>query len=236
MTDTRTFIKVHDGIADHPKVDPLSDGAFRLLITSWCWCSKHETDGKMPLKTWQKRGTPKARKELAEAGLVLEHRSEVEFHDYLEHQQSAEQRRAGRAQRRAAGQAGGLARAKRAAKQKASGPLSGTPSETQAEVEVEVEVEKETPSVSARDLAFEEFWLVYPRKVGKGHARKAWDRAIKQASAEDLIRGAVRLARQNLEERFTPHASTWLNGERWLDAEPISAQGNPHTAWAREQG
>ena len=91
MADTRTYIKVHDGMPDHPKVDGLSDRAFRLLVESWCWCSRHLTDGKMPAATWRKRGTPKARKELIAAGLVRETADGVDMHDYLQHQRSAEE-------------------------------------------------------------------------------------------------------------------------------------------------
>lgn len=92
MADTRTYIRVHDGMPDHPKVDGLSDKAFRLLVESWCWCSRHLTDGVMPGPTWRKRATPRARKELVSAGLaVLLDDDTVRFHDYLEHQRSAEE-------------------------------------------------------------------------------------------------------------------------------------------------
>lgn len=91
MPDERTYIKVHDGMPDHPKVDGLSDKAFRLLVESWCWCSRHHTDGRVPTATWVKRGTAKARAELVDAGLVHVHTGHVEMHDYLEHQRSAAQ-------------------------------------------------------------------------------------------------------------------------------------------------
>ena len=92
MADTRTYIRLHDGMPDHPKVDGLSDKAFRLLVESWCWCSRHLTDGHMPAATWRKRSTPKARRELVDAGLaVLLNDQSVRFHDYLEHQRSADE-------------------------------------------------------------------------------------------------------------------------------------------------
>lgn len=89
--DTRTFIRVHDGIADHPKVEPLSDKAFRLLIETWAWCSRHHTDGRVPLATWNKRSSAKARAELMSSGLATMVGEFVEMHDYLEHQRSAEE-------------------------------------------------------------------------------------------------------------------------------------------------
>lgn len=90
--DGRTYIRVHDGMPDHPKIDALSDKAFRLLIETWCWCSRHLTDGQVPRATWNRRGTPKVRRELVEAGLVEDHGSDgVVMHDYLEHQRSRAQ-------------------------------------------------------------------------------------------------------------------------------------------------
>ncbi|QFU87854.1 hypothetical protein [Amycolatopsis sp. YIM 10] len=89
MADTRTYIRVHDGIEDHPKIDPLSDKAFRLLVTTWAWCSRHTTDGRVPLKVWLKRGTSKARAELVDARLAEVYADHIVMHDYLEHQRSA---------------------------------------------------------------------------------------------------------------------------------------------------
>ncbi|WP_242884031.1 hypothetical protein [Actinomadura litoris] len=89
MTDVRTFIKVHDGMPDHPKIYGLSDRAFRLLVTWWCWCSRHLTDGHIPAATWRKCGTARARAELLAAGLAQEGPDGVWMHDYLEHQRSA---------------------------------------------------------------------------------------------------------------------------------------------------
>lgn len=91
MADDRTYIKVHDGMPDHPKIDGLSDKAFRLLVETWCWCSRHRTDGRVPIAAWSKRGTAKARAELVNAGLVHTRSGSVEMHDYLEHQRSAAQ-------------------------------------------------------------------------------------------------------------------------------------------------
>jgi hypothetical protein len=91
MADDRTYIRVHDGMDEHPKVEPLSDGAFRLLMRSWFYCSRNRTDGRMPDAIWKKRGTAKARAELLAAGLAEQHEGYVEMHDYLEHQRSAEE-------------------------------------------------------------------------------------------------------------------------------------------------
>lgn len=90
MADQRTYIRVHDGMPDHPKVLPLSDKAFRLLVETWAWCSHHLTDGLVTAAVWKKRSTPAARKQLIAAGLaeVLDN-GDIQMHDYLEHQRSA---------------------------------------------------------------------------------------------------------------------------------------------------
>lgn len=73
-------------------------------------------------------------------------------------------------------------------------------------------------------IGFDAFWRAYPRREGKGAARKAWDRAIRRARAEDIIAGAQRYgADPNRVDQFTAHASTWLNAERWTD-EPLPAR------------
>lgn len=167
MADARTYIRVHDGMPDHPKVDPLSDVAFRLLIAGWCWCSRHLTDGVMPAGTWAKRGSARARRELLTAGLVEERPDgAVVFHDYLEHQRSADEVEALRAKRRAAGQAGGKAKAARHtpsnglasatadAKQTASKTVPSTETETEPATDVAGGARRaaRTKATSAPDL------------------------------------------------------------------------------------
>lgn len=109
--DAGTWIRLHDQMPDHPKIGGLSDKGFRLLVTTWCWCSQHLTDGHVPAKIWAKRGTPAARKELAEAGLVEDAPDGgVWMHDYLHWQRSKAEAADGTEKKRAAGQRGAHAR------------------------------------------------------------------------------------------------------------------------------
>jgi hypothetical protein len=83
----------------------------------------------------------------------------------------------------------------------------------------------DTPKKSAprakQDLTaeFESWWLQYPRKVSKGAARKAYDKARKSATAEELEIGAMRYAavRSDQDPTYTMHGATWLNKQCWLD-------------------
>lgn len=66
---------------------------------------------------------------------------------------------------------------------------------------------------------FDEFWTIYPRKEGKGAARKAWAKALKSKPAAELLpivrSFSVRV--HGTEQRFIPFPATWLNQERWAD-------------------
>jgi len=64
---------------------------------------------------------------------------------------------------------------------------------------------------------FPEFWHAYPRKTDKANARKAWAKAIKKKLPSEIIAAAAAYAATKPEPKFTAHASTWLNGERWDD-------------------
>lgn len=84
--------------------------------------------------------------------------------------------------------------------------------------------------------AFDEFWKVYPRKVAKGHAVRAWAQAVKKAPPTVIITGAVRYRDDpNREDKFTAHPATWLNGERWND-DPLPESGTRSERKASEVG
>lgn len=42
------YVNLDDNYPEHPKVDGLSDAAFRLHTSAICYCAKQTTDGKVP--------------------------------------------------------------------------------------------------------------------------------------------------------------------------------------------
>ncbi|PPF56065.1 hypothetical protein C5B94_03860 [Clavibacter michiganensis] len=79
------------------------------------------------------------------------------------------------------------------------------------------------------DESFVTFWKLYPRKVGKVAASRAWQHAIKRAPAQVIIAGARRFAADpNLPEKhYIPHPTSWLNAGRWDDESlPARAGGD----------
>lgn len=84
------------------------------------------------------------------------------------------------------------------------------------------------PSVSR----FDEFWSIYPRKVGKQTAVSKYKAAVKRAGDEQtVIDGAQRLASDpNLpEQKYIPHPKTWLERDGWEDEPLPSASGRGNT-------
>jgi hypothetical protein len=63
---------------------------------------------------------------------------------------------------------------------------------------------------------FDAFWKIYPRKTGKGAARKAFVAATAKA-APSIIMAAIGRASWDANPRFIPHPATWLNREQWDD-------------------
>lgn len=84
---------------------------------------------------------------------------------------------------------------------------------------------KNTPPM-AEDL-FPVFWKLYPNKVGKAAAQKAWAKLKVTDELFTVITDG--LAKQVVSEswvkdggKFIPHPSTWLNGKRWEDEVKLS--------------
>jgi hypothetical protein len=101
---------------------------------------------------------------------------------------------------------------------------------------------------ASRDLAeqieraFEHWWSVYPRKVDKGHARKAYEKALKKAKPSEIGPGLVRAVAAWTEAETPtdkiPYPATWLNGERWTDDLPDPTEsgtttGTEENSWMR---
>lgn len=83
-----------------------------------------------------------------------------------------------------------------------------------------------SPSSPSSPTAFEAFWSSYPRKEGKGAARKAFATAAKKAQVFDILAGAQRYRDDpNRDPGYTAHPATWLNQERW-DDDPLPPRSN----------
>jgi uncharacterized protein YdaU (DUF1376 family) len=81
------------------------------------------------------------------------------------------------------------------------------------------------------DDGFADFWQIYPKKVAKPSALKAWAKACKVADPPTIIDGARRyVAAHPADYEFWKNPSGWLNDARWAD-EQLLLGGN---GYARE--
>lgn len=76
------------------------------------------------------------------------------------------------------------------------------------------------------EAGFEEFWKLYPKKVAKGDARKAWQQVAKIRPPLSTLLKAVVVAKACEQWRrdggaFIPYPATWLRGERWEDCHEV---------------
>ena len=79
------------------------------------------------------------------------------------------------------------------------------------------------------ETPFDIFWRAYPRKTGKGDARKKFAKALTKTSFENIMAalGKVKASAQWQKDdgQFVPYPATWLNQERWDDEVGQSADG-----------
>ena len=68
--------------------------------------------------------------------------------------------------------------------------------------------------------SFNEFWEIYPHKVGKKKAMEVWNKLKPDDESIERIIDALKKqkeTRQWQDKLYVPHPATWLNQERWND-------------------
>lgn len=88
-----------------------------------------------------------------------------------------------------------------------------------------IEPSLEPSSKDPHAEAFGAWWEIYPRKVSKQAAAKAWKARTKAKDLpDDLVEITQRFAASvaDKDPEFIPHPATWLNQHRWEDV-PTSA-------------
>lgn len=155
--DTRTYVKVHDGLPEHPKFLAVGGDAGWLWLCGDCYCSRQTTDGRIPkalVPRLSDRADPMAlAARLVDVGLWIDRGDHYEMHDYLEHNRSAAEIKELRAKRSAAGSRGGRARVANEAKRKQEPelPLKQVPEQSsshgQKQTASSVSVSDNSPSI-----------------------------------------------------------------------------------------
>jgi hypothetical protein len=84
------------------------------------------------------------------------------------------------------------------------------------------------PSIKTGKDKFDEFWKLYPKKIAKADALKAWNKAIKRKSPDDLLKLTKLYAEGKLPEMtYIPYPASWLNKELYESVEVAEAKPLP---------
>jgi biotin operon repressor len=77
---------------------------------------------------------------------------------------------------------------------------------------------KNVEPLNSEHQPFDEWWSYFPRKEGKGAARKEFDKALKKVDLDVLVEAAENYRNDpNREPKFTVQPARWLREERWDD-------------------
>lgn len=80
---------------------------------------------------------------------------------------------------------------------------------------------------------FDRIWPLYPKRVAKAAAKKAWVSARRKHSLEEICRGLLAYIRnrEGQDQQYTKALHLWLKDERWND-EPDHAANRPRSSVA----
>jgi acyl dehydratase len=98
--------------------------------------------------------------------------------------------------------------------------------DTDTDTDTDTEPDREdTPRDAIADEFDGQFWPAYPLRKAKGAALKAYRSARKRTTLTVILTALDKQRSVFAEPKYSPHATTWLNGDRWLD-EIIEGAGN----------
>lgn len=199
-----TWVKLDDGFADHPKIAPLSNEAFRVFVHGLCYSARHLTDGRIPQAVAKAISPRRALDELVEAGLWNRNGTGFVIHDYLDFQPSSEQIRAKRAADSERKKSGYDKDSKRP---RARATRTRTPTS---------EVKTTSDDERARDELWDALISVLKERPATASERGRWNKALKDlrdagATADDIHVRAREYRKRYPDAALTPTAlsSNW---------------------------
>jgi len=75
---------------------------------------------------------------------------------------------------------------------------------------------------------FDKFWNLYPKKIAKADALKAWSKATKTKTADDLLKLTKAYSEGKLpEDKYIPYPASWLNKGLYESVEVAQAKPLP---------
>lgn len=243
------WLRLDDATYEHPKIltaGPLPELLYYRLLQ---WSQQHLSDGVIPTAVLDRVAADilpicsdlanghsvtaygALARVLIDVGLLEETDTGYSIHDYLDYQDASHWVQHKKGVRAAAGSKGGSkTQANRQAKTKQTAEQTSThqipvPKPIKKTTRAKTPSKPDPVDIGSTDVErvrdhFIDFWKLYPRKVAKPAALRAWKQATRKSSPDAIMAGLggwiVAWDERNQPE-FIPHPATWLNQERWND-------------------
>jgi len=223
MARPDSWFRMYNTTLDNPKAQRLSGDLFKGWINLLCLASK--SGGVLPSVSdiaFALRMDETAVETLLET-LHARELLDLEGDDYTPHDWDDLQFKSDKSTDRVAKYR------ERHKKQTVTGNVSCNVSETAQEKSRTDHSREDTPIVpkgTSRPKDFDSFWTLYPEKVGKDAALKAWNKRKKAGdlpSLEVLVEAIGRYIDAKPADRAYCNPSTWLNQGRWQDVPSSTA-------------
>ena len=248
------WFKVDDQLAFHSKTMLAGNEAMGLWVRAGSWSSAHFTNGFIPEHMALAMAPPMANSNLpsdaidlpsrlVEAGFWHKVEGGYQFHDWDDFQPDGkaekERQEKIRKERSEAGKKGAAARwgTKNDDGKTMAQPIANAIAKDGTASSKPMAPSRPVPSSISKDAddatenMFNDWYKDYPKKVGKGQARKAFKAALKKTDLETLKAGLAKYLKtvEGKDKEFIANPATWLNGERWDD--DYSEQTSGDDSW-----
>ncbi len=83
-------------------------------------------------------------------------------------------------------------------------------------------------------MTFQDFYLLYPRKMGRKEAERSWNRLTpaQQAECLEAMPNYIKYWKiKQTQKDFIPYPATFLNQERWTDEIDLEPTKKPELPW-----
>lgn len=249
-----SWARIDDKANGHEKLLALSNEAFRLWVCGLIYCQANLTDGVIPEYALPTFGVRTKRIGAVALELTqpfkpgrnpLWHPVEGGFqvHDYMDWNERRVDVLAARAKAKDRANkwrgSNGIRNGVRDASQEPfcdwGGDAPETPFPKSSTTTSTTTPHKEREGEDPNPSPFEQFWAAYPKKVGKGDAKRKF--AAIGAGVLPQILAAIAWQSKTPQwtkdgGKFIPHPATWLHQHRWED-EPFQAPDATQEAWER---
>jgi len=97
------------------------------------------------------------------------------------------------------------------------------------QADVRIDKDRLDKSRLDKNIHFDEFWSLYPKKVEKKKAKAVFEKLNPDEELFNTIISALKKQKESdqWQRGFIPNPTTWLNGERWNDDIPKAPQASP---------